>query len=42
MPGANLPLMAYGIKTVQLDGITNAATVTLVEGIPVIKVGEKH
>ncbi|MEK6864104.1 MAG: archaellin/type IV pilin N-terminal domain-containing protein [Nanoarchaeota archaeon] len=41
VPGANLPLMAYGIKTVQLDGITNAATVTLVEGIPVIKVGEK-
>jgi len=45
-PGANLPLSAYGIKSVTLlpTTFTGGKTfndVTLVEVIPVIKVGEK-
>ena len=48
LPGASLPLPAYGIKSVTLSptGFTGAGIdfndVTLVEVIPVIKVGENY
>ena len=46
VPGASLPLMGYGLKSVTMapTGFSGGATanaVTLVEVVPVIKVGEK-